>query len=149
MRKGEIACHKQFLLFSQRFLPYMAHIFHFKCTLKCRLQFVRIWTSLKFCRLVISLKNTCIWLLVHFYFLFQLVGGAATGLMAWVLVEKEKEVDNAYDFFLDPVCVLCLAGAIAALVSFFGWFGSLRENTLVLKIVSLFGFLRIVYCVCL
>ena len=47
MRKGEIACKKQFLHFSQCFLPYMALIFHFKCTLKCRLQFVSIWTSLK------------------------------------------------------------------------------------------------------
>ena len=27
-------------------------IFHFKCTLKCRLQFISIWSSLKFCRLV-------------------------------------------------------------------------------------------------
>ena len=33
VRKGEIACNKQFLLFSQCFLPYMALIFHFKCTL--------------------------------------------------------------------------------------------------------------------
>ena len=48
MRKGEIACNKQFLLFSQCFLRYMALIFHFKCTLKCRLQFVSIWTSLNF-----------------------------------------------------------------------------------------------------
>ena len=55
MRKEEIACNKQFLLFSQCLLPYMALIFHFKCTLKCRLQFVSIWTSLKFCRLVIGL----------------------------------------------------------------------------------------------
>ena len=30
VRKGEIACNKQFLLFSQCFLPYMALIFHFK-----------------------------------------------------------------------------------------------------------------------
>ena len=30
MRKGEIACNKQFLLFSQCFQPYMALIFHFK-----------------------------------------------------------------------------------------------------------------------
>ena len=52
MRKGEIASNKQFLLFLQCFLPYMALIFHFKCMLKCRLQFVSIWTSLKFCRLV-------------------------------------------------------------------------------------------------
>ena len=54
VRKGEIACNKQYLLFSQCFLPYMTLIFHFKCTLKCRLQFVLIWTSLKFCHLVMS-----------------------------------------------------------------------------------------------
>ena len=40
VRKGEIAFKKQSLLFSQCFLPYMALIFHFRCTLKCRLQFV-------------------------------------------------------------------------------------------------------------
>ena len=39
VRKGEIACNKQFLLFSQCFCPYMALIFHLKCTLKCLLQF--------------------------------------------------------------------------------------------------------------
>ena len=33
VRKGEIACNNQFLLFSQCFLPYMALIYHFKCTL--------------------------------------------------------------------------------------------------------------------
>ena len=54
MRKGEIACKKQFLLFSQCFLSYTELIFHFKCTLKCHLQFVSIWTGLKFCRLVTS-----------------------------------------------------------------------------------------------
>ena len=48
VRKGENACNKQFLLFLQCFLPYMAHIFHFKYALKCHLQFVSIWTSLKF-----------------------------------------------------------------------------------------------------
>ena len=54
VRKGKIACNKQFLLFSQCFPPNMALIFHFKGTLKCRLQFVSIWTSLKFCRLIRS-----------------------------------------------------------------------------------------------
>ena len=48
MRKGEIACNEQFLLFSQCFLRYMVFMFHFKCTLKCRLQFVSICTSLNF-----------------------------------------------------------------------------------------------------
>ena len=45
MRKGENACNKQFLLFSQCFLPYMAYIFYFKCALKCCVQFVSIWTD--------------------------------------------------------------------------------------------------------
>ena len=54
VRKEEIACYKQFLLFSQCFLPDMALVFHFKCTLKCHLQFVSIWTSLKFCCLVMG-----------------------------------------------------------------------------------------------
>ena len=44
VRKGEIACNKQFLIFYV-FYP-SALIFHFKCILKCRLQFVPIWTSL-------------------------------------------------------------------------------------------------------
>ena len=39
VREEEIACNKQFLLFSQCFLPYMVLIFHFKCTVKCRMQF--------------------------------------------------------------------------------------------------------------
>ena len=56
-RKGEIACNKQFLLFSQCFLPFMVLIFHFKCTIKCRLQMLSIWTSLKFCRLVMGLSD--------------------------------------------------------------------------------------------
>ena len=58
VRKGEIACNKQFLLVSQYILAYMVLIFHFQCTLKCRLQFVSVWTSLKFCRLVMGVKQT-------------------------------------------------------------------------------------------
>ena len=54
VRKEAIACNKQFLLFSQCFLPYMALIFHFQCILKCHLQFVSIWAGLKFFRLVLG-----------------------------------------------------------------------------------------------
>ena len=36
------------------FLPYMVLIFHFRCTLKCRLQPVSVWNSVKFCRLVMG-----------------------------------------------------------------------------------------------
>ena len=38
VKKGEISCNKQYLLFLLCFLPYMT--LHFKCTLKCRLQLV-------------------------------------------------------------------------------------------------------------
>ena len=57
VRKGEITFNKQFLLFSPCFLTYIAFIFHFKCTIKCRLKFVSIWTSLKFCRLVMGYRQ--------------------------------------------------------------------------------------------
>ena len=51
--KRRNAFNKQFLFFS-RFPPSIAIIFHFRCSLKCRLQFVSIWTRLKFCRLVMG-----------------------------------------------------------------------------------------------
>ena len=54
MEKEKIACDKQVLPFSQCFLPYMALSFHFKCPLKFRLQFLSIWTRLKFRRLIIG-----------------------------------------------------------------------------------------------
>ena len=34
VRKGEISCNKQFILFSLCCLSYMALIYHFKCTLE-------------------------------------------------------------------------------------------------------------------
>ena len=52
--KEKLFVTSNFPFFSQCFLPYIAFFFHFKYTLKCRLQFVKIWTSLKFCRLVMS-----------------------------------------------------------------------------------------------
>ena len=53
VRKGEIACNEQFFL-SSHFLPYMALTFHFKCFVKCQLEFVSNWTNLRFCLLVIG-----------------------------------------------------------------------------------------------
>ena len=54
VRKGEIACNKQFLLFSQCFLPYVFYyitdrISHVRMI--CRLQMLWIWLSPKFCHL--------------------------------------------------------------------------------------------------
>ena len=56
--EGKIACNKQFLLFSQCLLPYIALIFYFKCTLKC-MEYVSIWTSLKCCYLVMGYPGIC------------------------------------------------------------------------------------------
>ena len=49
MRKGEIACNKQFLLFLHNIFYAIWHLFSvFKSTLKCCLHFVSIRTSLNF-----------------------------------------------------------------------------------------------------
>ena len=61
MRKGEIACNKQFLLFSQCFLPYIALIFHFKYTLKCRLQFVSNFDQSKILSSVNGLMHSVVY----------------------------------------------------------------------------------------
>ena len=55
VKKGEIVCNKQFLLFTQCFLTYMVLFSHFKCTLIGCLQFLSVWTSQGFCRLIKSL----------------------------------------------------------------------------------------------
>ena len=56
--------------------------------------------------------------------------------MTWVLIDKEKKVTSAYDFFLDPACVLCLAGSIGFVVALAGWIGALRDAIEALQIVS-------------
>ena len=98
VRKGEIACYKQFLFFSQCFLPNMALIFQFKCTLKCRLQFVSIWTSLKFVHLVmgyIDEKQSLVTsdmqqLLVQYCFSFDMF--VLCPIVESVLIVKKKKM---------------------------------------------------------
>ena len=46
VKKGEIACNKQFLLFSQCLLPHMVLICHFKCTLKPAICFKLDWSNI-------------------------------------------------------------------------------------------------------
>lgn len=45
-------------------------------------------------------------------------------------------IRDALDFFLDPAIILCVSGTIIFIVAFFGFVGALRENVLLLKIVS-------------
>ena len=53
VRKGEITWNRQFFLFITMFSTLYGP-FHFKCNLKCHLQFVSICTTLKFSCLVMS-----------------------------------------------------------------------------------------------
>ena len=48
LRKGEIACNKQFLLFPQCFLPVLRPFCHFHQFWNCGLQTLSVWVSLKF-----------------------------------------------------------------------------------------------------
>ena len=53
VRKEKLLVTSNFSFLSQCFLPCIVLIFYFKWTLKCRLLFLSIWTSLKFCCLVV------------------------------------------------------------------------------------------------
>ena len=47
VEKGEIARNEQFLLFPQRFLPFLRTFCHFSQIPNCPLQAISIWKSLK------------------------------------------------------------------------------------------------------
>ena len=48
LRKGEIACDEQFLLFPQCFVPVWRNFFHFHKICYCLLQTLSVWKSVKF-----------------------------------------------------------------------------------------------------
>ena len=54
VEKGEIACNEQFLLYPQCFLPVQRTFCYLHPIQNCRLQTVSIWTSVKFCCLVMG-----------------------------------------------------------------------------------------------
>ena len=51
--KAENAGKQHFLLFPQCFIPFTKQISNFQSLLLCRLQMLSIWTSLKYCRLLL------------------------------------------------------------------------------------------------
>lgn len=53
-----------------------------------------------------------------------------------MLTDKGKIVTDGSDFFLDPTIMICIVGGITFVVAFLGCVGALRENLLLLKIVS-------------
>ena len=69
--------------------------------------------------------------------LLQLVGIGVTAIAAYILVLKDKKISYFVEFLFDPSCLLCLFGSIACAAGFLGCSGSLRENTLLLRFVSI------------
>ena len=61
--KGEIACNKQFLLFSQCFLPFRRTFCPFHQILNCSLQTLSVWKSLKF----------VVWERVHYWYIWYII----------------------------------------------------------------------------
>lgn len=61
-------------------------------------------------------------------------------LGAWAYDEKNKyfykPVENVYDVIFDVAIVLMVVGSVMFVITMCGFVGALRENTLLLRIVS-------------
>lgn len=72
----------------------------------------------------------------------QLFGGLLIGVGLYAFVDKWQatgsvRVENVYDVILNISLVMVIAGAVVFVVSFAGCVGALRENTCLLKFVSI------------
>lgn len=80
------------------------------------------------------------------------MGAGLVAIGAYILSMKQKTLTDPLDFFLDPACVMCLAGALTFALAFLGCTGALRENTCFLKlfyyILSLFLLLEVAAAIC-
>lgn len=77
-----------------------------------------------------------------FYFVVQLFGGLLIGVGLYAFVDKWQatgsvRVENVYDVILNISLVMVIAGGVVFVVSFAGCVGALRENTCLLKFVSI------------
>ncbi|XP_021350737.1 tetraspanin-33-like isoform X2 [Mizuhopecten yessoensis] len=80
--------------------------------------------------------SSCVKYILFFTNLILFVAAAgALGLGIWIQVLKGKVVLHLVDLLFDPsVMIMCLGGSVTFLVAFFGCFGSLRENLVLLTI---------------
>lgn len=72
----------------------------------------------------------------------QLFGGLLIGVGLYAFVDKWQatgsvRVENVYDVVLNISLVMVIAGGVVFVVSFAGCVGALRENTCLLKFVSI------------
>lgn len=76
------------------------------------------------------------------YIIIQLFGGLLIGVGLYAFVDKWQatgsvRVENVYDVILNISLVMVIAGGVVFVVSFAGCVGALRENTCLLKFVSI------------
>lgn len=71
-------------------------------------------------------------------YVLQLLGGAlaAAGLWAWSEKDMFSNLKKLTEF-PDPAFLLIIGGFVIFLIGFFGCVGALRENTLLLLVVSI------------
>lgn len=72
---------------------------------------------------------------------FQLFGGLLIGIGLYAFVDKWQltgwvKLETVYDVVLNISLVMVIMGAVVFVVSFAGCVGALRENTCLLKFVS-------------
>lgn len=75
-------------------------------------------------------------------YLFQLMGGLLIGIGLYAFVDKWQltgwvKLENVYDVILNISLVMVMMGGVVFIVSFAGCVGALRENTCLLKFVSI------------
>lgn len=75
-------------------------------------------------------------------FSLQLLGGLLIGIGLYAFVDKWQatglvKVETVYDVILNISLVMIFAGGVIFVVSFAGCVGALRENTCLLKFVSI------------
>ena len=67
-------------------------------------------------------------------------GGVLIGVGIWAMVERSKyyqtDIKDVYDVFTDVSIVLIVFGIIIFIIACAGCIGALRENVILLKIVS-------------
>lgn len=70
---------------------------------------------------------------------FIFLGSAAIGgFMIWALtISQDLPITSFFAFFVCLECVLTLVGVTFFVMSFFGWFGALRDNIIALKLFCL------------
>ena len=71
--------------------------------------------------------------------LLKLLGCVMLGIGLWAWTEKDmfKNLGKISQMPLDPALLLILAGTLVFIIGFTGCIGALRENTVLLLVVSL------------